>query len=49
VPIVLEAILEGVSTLGPIVLIMLVPILIPVFAIGISTIFDRVKAQGEST
>ena len=40
----LEAILEGVTTLGPIVLLMLVPVLIPVFTIGLSALVDRAKA-----
>lgn len=41
----LDAILEGAFTLGPIVFLMLLPVLIPAFAIGISTIFDRAKAS----
>lgn len=39
----LEAILSGALTLGPIIFLMLLPVLIPVFTIGISALYDRAK------
>jgi hypothetical protein len=39
----LQAILEGVSTFGPIVFLMLSPVLIPVFTISIGALADRRK------
>jgi hypothetical protein len=39
----LQAILEGVSTFGPIVFLMLTPVLIPVFTISIGALADRRK------
>ena len=41
----LQAVLEAVSTLGPIVLLMLVPILIPVVTLSIATVSDRMKSD----
>lgn len=38
-----QAILEGVSTFGPIVLIMLTPVLIPMVTVTIGAIADRRK------
>ena len=43
----LSAILEAVSTLGPIVLFMLIPVLIPVFTLTAGAIFDRVKRPND--
>jgi len=39
----LQAILEGVKTFGPIVFLMLTPILIPIFTVTIGTLADRRK------
>lgn len=43
----LNAILEAALEFGPIVFLMLLPVLIPVFAIGVSAIFDRAKASSK--
>jgi ABC-type transport system involved in cytochrome c biogenesis permease component len=40
----LEAIISGALTLGPIIFLMLLPVLIPVFTIGVSALYDRAKA-----
>ena len=40
----LQAVLEAVATLGPIVFLMLVPVLIPVVTLSIATVTDRVKS-----
>ncbi|HKY57131.1 MAG TPA: hypothetical protein VJL80_03720 [Aeromicrobium sp.] len=37
----LQAILEATTTLGPIVLIMLTPVLIPVFTVSVGALVDR--------
>jgi hypothetical protein len=42
----LQAVLEAVSTLGPIVLLMLIPVLIPVVTLSIATVTERVKSDG---
>jgi len=42
----LQAVLEAVATLGPIVFLMLIPVLIPVVTLSIATVADRVKADG---
>jgi hypothetical protein len=39
----LQAILEGDSTFGPIVLLMLTPVLFPVFTVSIGALADRRK------
>jgi hypothetical protein len=39
----LQAILEGVATFGPIVFLMLTPILIPLVTLTISSVADRRK------
>jgi hypothetical protein len=39
----LQAILEGVSTFGPIVFLMLLPVLIPIVTVTIGTLADRRK------
>lgn len=41
----LQAILEGAKTLGPIVFLMLTPILIPMVTISISALTDRRKSS----
>jgi hypothetical protein len=40
-----QAVLEATTTLGPIILLMLIPVLIPVVTLSIGTIADRVKAS----
>lgn len=37
----LQAVLEAVATLGPIIFLMLIPVLIPVVTLSIGTIADR--------
>jgi hypothetical protein len=44
----LQAILEGVGTFGPIVFLMLTPVLIPVFTISIGALADRRKKPAQS-
>jgi hypothetical protein len=39
----LQAILEGVSTFGPIVFLMLTPVLIPIVTVSIGALADRRK------
>jgi hypothetical protein len=43
----LQAVLEAAITLGPIIFLMLIPVLIPVVTLSIGTIADRFKADAE--
>jgi hypothetical protein len=42
-----EVFLEALTTLGPIVFLMLIPVLIPIVTLSIGTIIDRLKADAE--
>ena len=43
-----EVLLEALTTLGPIVFLMLIPVLIPMVTLSIGTIIDRLKADTET-
>jgi hypothetical protein len=42
-----EVVLEALTTLGPIVFLMLIPVLIPIVTLSIGTIIDRLAADKE--
>ena len=42
-----QTVLEAFTTLGPIILLMLIPVLIPVVTLSIGTVADRLKADPE--
>ena len=43
----LQAVLEAFTTLGPIILLMLTPVLIPVVTVSMGTVADRLKTDPE--
>jgi hypothetical protein len=42
-----EVVLDALTTLGPIVFLMLIPVLIPIVTLSIGTIIDRLRADAK--